>query len=280
MPKLVDLMKTFKGKVTLSDIRNEFKKVVDTINNLITVINSLGDINQYDLSKTSNTLSSPNYTLSLGGLKKILNEYYPQDCASWVVKPICVKLDNSNDVKYFPGLLNVPNIGIIQTKQTVLHNYNQGDNIYLDISTKSLTLSHADFLVDKITNNIGSANYVVNSPIDALSSNISMIPDKKLSVSVSPTKEYYYHNTAHAVDTSTRSLFYIPMCGGDIAEGTLNIDGTRIMSIQGGSSGGAKTWRVFSVYSPIWIPKGIDPSITGKNIKSKVLRFKISDDNT
>lgn len=279
MPKLVDLMKTFKGKVTLSDIRNEFKKVVDTINDLITVINSLGDVSQYDLSKTSNSLSSPNYTLSLGGLKKILNEYYPQDTASWVVKPICVKLDSSN-FKYFPGLLNVPNVGIVQTKQTVLNNCNQGDNVYFDIYTKELTLSTTDLLVDKITNNIDSSNYVVNSPVDVLSSNISMIPDEDLSVKVNPTKTYYYHYDAQAVNTSNGSIFYIPMCGSDINGGTININGVRIMSVQGGGSGGAKNWKVFSVYSPIWIPKGINNSITGTNIKSKVLNFRITKEET
>ena len=107
-----------------------------------------------------------------------------------------------------------------------------------------------------------------------------MIPDKNLSVHVDPTKTYYYHYDAHAVDTSSRSAFYIPMCGGDITGGTVDMNGTRIMSVQGGGSGGAKNFKVFSVYSPIWIPKGISNIFTGLNIKSKVVNFKVTSEET
>ena len=272
MVKLVDLMKTFKGKVTLSDIRNEFKKVVDTINELITIINSLGDVSQYDLSKTSDSLSSPNYTLSLGGLKKILNEYYSQDQASWVVKPICIKLDNG-DVKYFPGLLNVPNVGIIQTKQTILTSPTQDSNVYVDTVTKTLNLS-SGILVDKLTNITDDTNMVKNNFIDISTTlKTNLVPDEIPVIKMKPIT-YTFGTGIGNVDNSSNPMFILPHAGHRASYGNVSLKGITIFEC-GGDVGGDRSKRSESFYAPIWIPKGVDPQIAGTQNRTQVLRFNV-----
>lgn len=273
MPNLVDLMRTFKGKVTLKDIRDEFKKLTDNINDLITDINSLGDTSNYDLSKTSPNLSSPNYTITLGGLKKILDEYYDTDKPNWVIKPQCVKLPN-NTVKYFPGLINVPNIGIIQTKQTVLSSPTQNADVYLDVENRTLTYSGTGAIfVDKLTNMVDDTNMVKNSGLDADTINVSLVPDDIPTIKINPI-QYTFDTGIGNIDNSTNPMFIIPHAGHRASYGSVTLKGQTIFEC-GGDVGGDRSKRSESFYAPIWIPKGVNPQIGGSQNRTQVLRFNV-----
>ena len=67
--------KDFKGQVKISDIQKAFDNLVNRINSSIDIYNKssfVADINYNDVSEE---LAPLNYTLSVGGLKKILETY-------------------------------------------------------------------------------------------------------------------------------------------------------------------------------------------------------------
>lgn len=68
-------IKDFRGQVKVSDVQNAFDEIVNRINSKVDVYNSFFDLQDYDLTKGSPLLGAPGYTLSVGGLKSVLNSY-------------------------------------------------------------------------------------------------------------------------------------------------------------------------------------------------------------
>lgn len=67
---------TFKGQVKVADVQAAFDDFVNKINDIISMYNTTCDlINNIDLSVGSPTLASGGYSLSVGGLKHILESY-------------------------------------------------------------------------------------------------------------------------------------------------------------------------------------------------------------
>lgn len=69
------MVKNFKGKVHVEDVRNEFDILVSEINTIIDAYNSSDYINNIDYNNVSADLAPSGYTLSIGGLKKVLLAY-------------------------------------------------------------------------------------------------------------------------------------------------------------------------------------------------------------
>ena len=65
----------FKGQVKIEDVSNQLDLLVDGINNMIDTYNDAGYVTDIDLNDVSPELSPMDYTLSVGGLKKVLDAY-------------------------------------------------------------------------------------------------------------------------------------------------------------------------------------------------------------
>lgn len=69
------MVKNFKGKVHISDVQKEFDVLVAGINEIIDAYNSSDYIANIDYNDVSADLAPSGYTLSVGGLKKMLKAY-------------------------------------------------------------------------------------------------------------------------------------------------------------------------------------------------------------
>lgn len=69
------MVKIFKGKVHVSDVKKEFDILVAGINEIIDAYNSSDYITKIDYNDVSADLAPSGYTLSVGGLKKMLKTY-------------------------------------------------------------------------------------------------------------------------------------------------------------------------------------------------------------
>lgn len=65
----------FKGQVKIEDVSRQLDLLVDGINNMIDTYNDAGYVTDIDLNDVSSELSPMDYTLSVGGLKKVLDAY-------------------------------------------------------------------------------------------------------------------------------------------------------------------------------------------------------------
>lgn len=65
----------FKGQVKIEDVSNQLDLLTDGINRMIDTYNDAGYVTDIDLNDVSSELSPMDYTLSVGGLKKVLDAY-------------------------------------------------------------------------------------------------------------------------------------------------------------------------------------------------------------
>lgn len=65
----------FKGQVKIEDVKNQLDLLIDDINNMIDTYNDAGYVTDIDLNDVSPELSPMDYTLSVGGLRKVLDAY-------------------------------------------------------------------------------------------------------------------------------------------------------------------------------------------------------------
>lgn len=65
----------FKGQVKIEDVKSQFDLLVDGINSQIDTYNDAGYVTEIDYNDVSPELSPLNYTLSVGGLRKVLDAY-------------------------------------------------------------------------------------------------------------------------------------------------------------------------------------------------------------
>ena len=110
-----DQVKQFAGVVRIQDIKNEFDRLVNGINYVVSAINAIGDLADHDYSVGGNNISAPNYTMTLGALKQFLSAY---DDKTVIRAPIIKCPGDNNYYKAFPGLYCDSDIGIIQTPDT------------------------------------------------------------------------------------------------------------------------------------------------------------------
>lgn len=143
-------MKDFKGLVKVSDVQSAFNEVVNSINNIIDTYNASARVLDIDYTKGSPDLGASGYTLTIGGLKRVIEIY--QGCAIGC-KPF--KIDD-NHCKVTAGY--------VFTDGTVYRTYEQdmtgrGNVLYYDIDNKrysfgaGATSSTQSVTIPAITNN-------------------------------------------------------------------------------------------------------------------------------
>lgn len=69
------MVKNFKGLVKISDIQEEFDKLVKILNDTIDDYNNIEEIEGIDYTKGGTTLGQKGYTLTIGGLKQFMQLY-------------------------------------------------------------------------------------------------------------------------------------------------------------------------------------------------------------
>lgn len=69
------MVRTFKGQVKISDVQQEFDSLLNKINTSIDRYNNAAQIEDIDYNNGSPTLGANGYSLSVGGLKSVINAY-------------------------------------------------------------------------------------------------------------------------------------------------------------------------------------------------------------
>lgn len=69
------MIKDFRGQVKVADVQAAFDEITGRINSMIDIYNRAQNVGEIDYTKGSPTLGASDYTLSVGGLKAVLNAY-------------------------------------------------------------------------------------------------------------------------------------------------------------------------------------------------------------
>ena len=137
------MAKIFKGQVKVSDIQNEFTRLVNAINAIVDKYNTALDLVGDDLYQTGTpNLSAPGYALSVGGLKTLLKAFkgfaigtrvYRYGTNLIVTKGVYIK-DNETIIKLPQAIVTPAN------KNPSALFFNTNTNTYLTNGTASDTV--------------------------------------------------------------------------------------------------------------------------------------------
>lgn len=166
-------MKDFKGLVKISDVQNAFDEIVDSMNNIIDSYNASAKVLDIDYTKGSSELGASGYTLSVGGLKRIIQTY--QGC-SVGCKPF--KID-SNNCKVTAGYVFANNTVYRANEQDMT---GSGSVLYYDITNrrfsfgKNATSSTQSITIPAIRNSVSWGNIWATSSSSSAWKVPSLIP--------------------------------------------------------------------------------------------------------
>lgn len=135
------MSKLFRGQVKIADVKEAFNEIVDRVNNIIDEYNTQVYVNNIDYTSGSASLSPSGYTLSVGGLKKVINNM--NGCVIGG-KPFKV---NNTTVKMSTGLLIHMN-RIYRLPDNTVTVANNTKSIYYDIDTNSYNTSSGVHICD------------------------------------------------------------------------------------------------------------------------------------
>lgn len=277
MSSYKDLVKNFSGVVHIADIQEEFDRLLTGLAQLKDKMEELENISDLDYTKGKPSLSAKDFTLTLGGLKEILQVYNNKV----IEEPIIVKLPNETDkYKAFPGLYCDEEVGITQTNDNVLTLDNS------DVYFSDLVYLYQDLNGD-ITKTVGD-NIIciakINRPDDEISNNavINVFADSNDQCSLIPstTPRLDMTTKTFAFDQgesrpSSGSYFILPKVGARASSGSFSMGGTTMYNC-GGDVGGNRTKRITWFYNPIWYPvqaNGLSFTLGGTTYM-KYLRYK------
>lgn len=148
-------MKDFKGLVKISDVQNAFDEIVDSINTIIDTYNASAKVLDIDYTKGSSELGASGYTLSVGGLKRVIQTY--QGC-SVGCKPF--KVDSSH-CKVTAGYVFANNTVYRANEQDMT---GSGDVLYYDVTNrrfsfgKGATSTTTSIIIPVIRNSVSWGN--------------------------------------------------------------------------------------------------------------------------
>lgn len=148
-------MKDFKGLVKISDVQNAFDEIVGNINDMVETYNTSAKVLDIDYTKGSAELGASGYTLSVGGLKRIIQTY--QGC-SVGCKPF--KID-ANHCKVTAGFVFADNTVYRADEQDMT---GSGNILYFDVDNKrysfgaGATTSVQSVTIPEITNSTSWGN--------------------------------------------------------------------------------------------------------------------------
>lgn len=166
-------MKDFKGLVKISDVQNAFDEIVGNINDMVDTYNASAKVLDIDYTKGSAELGASGYTLSVGGLKRIIQTY--QGCS---VGCKAFKID-ANHCKVTAGFVFADNTVYRANEQDMT---GSGNILYFDVDNKrysfgaGATTSVQDVTVPKITNSTSWGNIWATSDSSVAWQVPSMIP--------------------------------------------------------------------------------------------------------
>lgn len=166
-------MKDFKGLVKISDVQNAFDEIVGNINDMVDTYNASAKVLDIDYTKGSAELGASGYTLSVGGLKRIIQTY--QGC-SVGCKPF--KID-ANHCKVTAGFVFADNTVYRADEQDMT---GSGNILYFDVDNKrysfgaGATTSVQSVTIPKITNSTSWGNIWATSDSSVAWQVPSMIP--------------------------------------------------------------------------------------------------------
>jgi hypothetical protein len=166
-------MKDFKGLVKISDVQNAFDEIVSNINDMVDTYNASAKVLDIDYTKGSAELGASGYTLSVGGLKRIIQTY--QGC-SVGCKPF--KID-ANHCKVTAGFVFADNTVYRANEQDMT---GSGNILYFDVDNKrysfgaGATTSVQSVTIPKITNSTSWGNIWATSDSSVAWQVPSMIP--------------------------------------------------------------------------------------------------------
>ena len=166
-------MKDFKGLVKISDVQNAFDEIVGNINDMVDTYNASAKVLNIDYTKGSAELGASGYTLSVGGLKRIIQTY--QGCS---VGCKAFKID-ANHCKVTAGFVFADNTVYRANEQDMT---GSGNILYFDVDNKrysfgtGATTSVQDVTVPKITNSTSWGNIWATSDSSIAWQVPSMIP--------------------------------------------------------------------------------------------------------
>ncbi len=69
------MVKNFKGVVKISEVKDEFDKLVKGLNSSVDEYNNIEEVQDIDYNKAGSTLAQLGYTLTIGGLKQFMQIY-------------------------------------------------------------------------------------------------------------------------------------------------------------------------------------------------------------
>ncbi len=148
-------MKDFKGLVKISDVQNAFDEIIDSMNNIIDTYNASAKVLDIDYTKGSSELGASGYTLTVGGLKRVIQTY--QGC-SVGCKPF--KIDNSH-CKVTSGFVFANNTVYRANEQDMT---GSGSVLYYDVTNrrfsfgKGSTSSTQSITIPAIRNSVSWGN--------------------------------------------------------------------------------------------------------------------------
>jgi hypothetical protein len=166
-------MKDFKGLVKISDVQNAFDEIMGNINGMVDTYNASAKVLDIDYTKGSTELGASGYTLSVGGLKRIIQTY--QGC-SVGCKPF--KID-ANHCKVTAGFVFADNTVYRADEQDMT---GSGNILYFDVDNKrysfgaGATTSVQSVTIPKITNSTSWGNIWATSDSSVAWQVPSMIP--------------------------------------------------------------------------------------------------------
>ena len=271
MSNYKDLVKNFSGVVHIADIQEEFDRLLAGLAQLQSRLNELENLSDLDYTKGKPSLSAGDFTLTLGGLKKILQVYNNKT----IEEPIIVKLPNeTNKYKAFPGLYCDEEVGITQTNDNVLTLSSSGmTHLYKDSNGDITTTTGDENIIcsvrtDRSDDEI-SNNAVINLYVD--NNYCSLIPDTTPRLDMS-TKTFAFNQGESK--PSSGSYFILPKIGTRDSAGSFTIGGYTVYNC-GGDVGGDRQKRITWFYNPIWYPSGQQLAFTvGGRTYFKYLRYK------
>lgn len=121
------MVKKFRGQVKISDVQSEFDAIVNRINNMVDAYNESEGVKDIDYTVGGDTLAPAGYTLTIGGLKQVMNTMDGLVCGA---KPIRLSADK---VRLTDGILITKN-GFFRLPQTEITPI-QGKTIFYNTLT-------------------------------------------------------------------------------------------------------------------------------------------------
>lgn len=136
--------KVFKGQVKVQDVKDEFERLVNNINTVIDQYNESLDAISSDLyGEGSSNLAAPGYTLTIGGLKVLMNAYRGCTVGSKVYKVNDTTAVITRGI-YFSedgeSVINLPQSSVTINKNTRYVYYDKVNNYYTTTSNSNTVL--------------------------------------------------------------------------------------------------------------------------------------------